>query len=87
MPINWIDLSDTKQVKTQLEETWDIDVAELVAHYLDLLSYRDVSNYIAETSGIYHQSPQILLFNNGKVVMDASHHAIKVESIKKGLAY
>lgn len=73
------------RMKARLEETWDIDTASVDVHYLDLLTYRPVSNYIAETAGVYHQSPQVLLFKDGKVVMDASHHAIKVEAIKKKL--
>jgi len=72
-------------MKAKLEETWDIDSNSLDVHYLDLLTFRPVSNYVAETSGVYHQSPQVLLFKAGKVVMDDSHHAIKVESIKKEL--
>ncbi len=72
-------------MKAQLEQSWDIDSASLDVHYLDLLTYRSVSNYIAEATGIYHQSPQVLLLKDGEVVMDASHHAIKVDDIKKGL--
>jgi len=72
-------------MKSKLEETWDIDTSVLDVHYLDLLTYRSVSNYIAETTGVYHQSPQVVLLKNGAVVMDASHHAIKVEAIKKEL--
>jgi len=71
------------RMKVQLEESWDIDKEKIDVHYLDLLSYRSVSNYIAETSGVYHQSPQVLLFKEGKVIMDASHHAIKAEAIKE----
>jgi len=73
------------RMKAQLEEGWDIDGNLIDVHYLDLLSYRSVSNYIAETSGVYHQSPQVLLFKEGKVVLDASHHAIKAEAIKNEL--
>jgi len=68
-----------------LDKIWDIDSTSLDVHYLDLLTFRSVSNYIAEKAGVYHQSPQVLLFKAGKVVMDASHHAIKVEGIKKVL--
>lgn len=73
-------------IKNRLEETWDIDSTFIDTHYLDLLTFRSVSNYVAETAGVYHQSPQVLLFKEGKVAMDASHHAIKIEAIKKGLS-
>ena len=49
---------------------------ELEAHYLDLLSYREISNQIAEQFEVIHQSPQILLIKNGKVVVYASHEGI-----------
>ena len=49
---------------------------ELEAHYLDLLSYREISNQIAEQLEVIHQSPQILLIKNGKVVLHASHEGI-----------
>ena len=49
---------------------------ELEAHYLDLLSYREISNQIAEQLEVIHQSPQILLIKNGKVVVYASHEGI-----------
>ena len=49
---------------------------ELEAHYLDLLSYRKISNQIAEQLEVIHQSPQILLIKNGKVVVYASHEGI-----------
>ena len=49
---------------------------ELEAHYLDLLSYREISNQIAEQLEVIHQSPQILLIKNGKVVVYTSHEGI-----------
>ena len=49
---------------------------ELEAHYLDLLSYREISNQIAEQLEVIHQSPQILLIKNGKAVVYASHVGI-----------
>tara|TARA_B100000497_G_C7371818_1_gene239457 strand:- start:18 stop:395 length:378 start_codon:yes stop_codon:yes gene_type:complete len=49
---------------------------ELEAHYLDLLSYREISNQIAEQLEVIHQSPQILLIKNGKAVVYASHEGI-----------
>ncbi len=45
-------------------------------YFLDLLSFRDVSNEIATRFGVLHQSPQLILIKNGKVVLDASHSDI-----------
>lgn len=54
-------------------------------HYLDLISFRDVSNQIAEVFGVKHESPQIIIVSNGKAVYDASHSMIKWSSIKSQL--
>lgn len=45
-------------------------------HYLDLLSWRPVSNLVAKTLGVTHQSPQIIVLKDEKVVYTSSHHAI-----------
>lgn len=45
-------------------------------YYLDLLSYRPVSNKIAEKFEVVHQSPQIIVIKNGQAVHNNSHHAI-----------
>ena len=49
---------------------------EFVAHYLDLLNYREISNEIADHFEVVHQSPQLLVVKNGKVVTHASHEGI-----------
>ncbi len=45
-------------------------------YLLDLLSHRDISNAIAETFKVIHQSPQMLLIKNGEVVKHESHYEI-----------
>ena len=45
-------------------------------YYLDLITYRDLSNEIASRYGVVHQSPQTLLLVNGSVVHTASHNGI-----------
>lgn len=49
---------------------------EFGAHYLDLLKHREISNEIANYFEVVHQSPQLLVIKNGKVVSDASHEGI-----------
>ena len=41
---------------------------EFGAHYLDLLNHREISNEIANYFEVVHQSPQLLVIKNGKVV-------------------
>ncbi|NRD23835.1 bacillithiol system redox-active protein YtxJ [Winogradskyella litoriviva] len=45
-------------------------------YYLDLLSYRDVSNEVGYKFQVMHQSPQLLVIKNGVVVAHASHGGI-----------
>jgi len=45
-------------------------------YYLDLLSYRNVSNCIAEKLQVYHQSPQAIVLKNEDVIEHASHSDI-----------
>lgn len=46
---------------------------------------RDISNAIEERTGIQHESPQVMILKNGKVVWNTSHRKITAESIKKAL--
>lgn len=54
-------------------------------YYLDLLSYRSLSNSIADRFSIEHESPQILVIKEGKCVYDESHMGIDMEEIKDQL--
>jgi bacillithiol system protein YtxJ len=46
-------------------------------HYLDLLSYRSVSNQIATDWNVVHQSPQVILLKDGNVLFNTSHQGIQ----------
>ena len=52
-------------------------------YYLDLITYRDISNKIAEDFGITHQSPQILLIKDGVVEYNESHEGIDANVLKE----
>jgi len=52
------------------------DLTKFDLYYLDLLSYREVSNAIAHQWDVKHESPQILIIQNGKCVYSASHYDI-----------
>jgi bacillithiol system protein YtxJ len=54
-------------------------------NYLDLLAYRNVSNYIAERLNVIHQSPQIIVIKDGKAVHSVTHHSIHPEKIAEYL--
>ena len=69
--------------KHRLEQNWGFDASQVEPYYLDLISYRNISNEIADRFQVYHESPQILLIKNGECVHDASHLDITVEEIQE----
>lgn len=62
-----------------------LDRAELpenmTFYYLDLIKYRKISDEIAATYGVEHESPQVLLIKNGKCVYDESHSGIIMDEL------
>lgn len=57
----------------------------ITPYFLDLLNHRDISNEIATTFNVQHQSPQILIIKSGKSVFNASHSDIDADDLKKFL--
>ena len=53
------------------------------AYFLDLLNFRAISNEIATTFDVTHQSPQLLLIHNGKSIYNVSHDSIDAEILKE----
>ena len=50
-------------------------------YFLDLLAYRNLSNKIAETFKVHHQSPQVLLIKDGDCIYEESHMSISMNEI------
>lgn len=72
---------------SRLERSWDeAALPKVEAYFLDLISYRDVSNAVADEFGVYHESPQIMVIIDGEVVYDDSHMGISFASLKESLA-
>ena len=53
----------------------------VAVYYLDLIKYREISNHIAEHWNIRHESPQVLLIQNGQCVYNASHSDIEMADV------
>ena len=67
----------------RLERNWNNEEMAMVKPYfLDLISYRDISNKIADEFEIEHESPQVIILKNGKAVYDSSHMAINYATLK-----
>ena len=70
----------------ELLEKWDLAESRLKLYYLDLITYRSVSNYIEEHTSVRHQSPQIILFRSGEPIFNTSHFRIGMPTILDQLA-
>ena len=75
----------SRMVLKQFESQFDASMSNLKLYYLDLLNYRDISNEIAASFQVQHQSPQLLVVQNGTVVAHASHDAITSIDLTKYL--
>ena len=67
----------------RLERKWNSSEMGMVKRYfLDLISYREISNEISQRFQVEHHSPQILIISDGKSVLDLSHYDIDYDHIK-----
>ncbi|WP_417860601.1 bacillithiol system redox-active protein YtxJ [Winogradskyella sediminis] len=65
----------SRMVMNQFVASYDLELdADL--YYLDLLSFRDVSNEVGYKFQVMHQSPQLLVIKNGVVVANANHGGV-----------
>ncbi|HMH20308.1 MAG TPA: bacillithiol system redox-active protein YtxJ [Puia sp.] len=71
--------STSQLVKKRLERSETPQTFDF--YYLDLIGHRPVSNKIAETFDVWHQSPQVLVIRNGKCIYEESHLGIEMEEI------
>ena len=53
-----------------------IEGNELEMYFLDLITYRSLSNKIASDYNVVHQSPQLLVMKKGKAIAHNSHSGI-----------
>ncbi|KEO73302.1 bacillithiol system redox-active protein YtxJ [Anditalea andensis] len=66
----------------RLNRNWkEEDTINIKPYYLDLHSYREVSNKVAEEFDVVHQSPQVLLVQKGEVKYANSHMGINYKEI------
>lgn len=69
--------------KHRLEADWDLPETAVKPYFLDLIAYRRLSNQVAESFAVRHESPQVLLIHEGRCVYDASHLDISLEAIRE----
>jgi len=61
---------------------WTSDNELADVYMLDLLRHRDVSNEIAEITGVFHQSPQVIVLKGTEVIYEESHSGIDAREIE-----
>ncbi len=60
---------------------WDGKDADL--YIVDVIRNRQVSKYLAEKTGIGHESPQMFVINKGEVVWSETHERVNSANVKK----
>jgi bacillithiol system protein YtxJ len=73
----------SSMVKSRLERGWDINDNDIDMYYLDLINNRNISNKIASLFAVEHQSPQLIVLHQGKVLYHASHGEIDAGVLKE----
>lgn len=56
------------------------------SYYLDLISFRSVSNEIADRLDVQHESPQLIIVKKGEAVANWSHTAIDPDLVTNTIA-
>jgi len=75
--------SISSMAKRRFEINYELE--GLQAFYLDLITYRSISNQLVDEFGIEHQSPQLLFIQKGNCTYHASHISIDINEIKARL--
>ena len=74
--------STSRLVLDRLTRKWKEDeMGHLRPYFLDLISFRDTSNFIAREFDVPHESPQVLIIENGRSIYDCSHFDISYDQI------
>lgn len=66
----------SRMVIKQFENLFTEKEQNLKVYYLDLLSYRNLSDEIAKEFQVQHQSPQLIVIKNEHTVFNTSHYDI-----------
>ena len=64
------------------EREYDLDEISVDIYLLDLLKYSAISNEVSVKFKVQHQSPQVIVLKNEKVIYHDSHYGICVKEIE-----
>lgn len=70
----------------RLERNWkEEEMQEVKLYFLDLLTYRQISDQLAEAFDVEHQSPQVLLIQDAVSTYNRSHFEIDYAQLKEAI--
>jgi len=68
--------------KSSLESGLESVSKQADCHLVDVIAQRALSHAIAETTGILHESPQIIVTHNGSAFLSASHGDVSIDALR-----
>lgn len=71
----------SRMVLKRFEKEYNFPEDQIKLYILDLLNYRGLSQAIASRFNVMHESPQMLVLKNNKIVHLPSHHGISASDL------
>ena len=71
--------------KEKLEENFSALDEKADMNFVNVVHSRAVSDALTDQTGVRHESPQVLIINDQKVVWHDSHHSIKADAVLEAL--
>lgn len=72
--------------KSSLESDLESLTEHADCHLIDVLAQRSLSKAIAERTEIWHESPQIIVVNDGSAFWNASHGDVRIDALRATLS-
>jgi bacillithiol system protein YtxJ len=72
-PVSWMAHREMMQFRSQQPD--------VPLYLVSVRRRRDISRFIAENTGIQHESPQVIVFRRGKAVASTSHDGITADAV------
>ncbi len=78
----------SRMVLNNFERNYDLPKDKQVKLYmLDLIANRNISNEVADRFGVRHESPQMIIIRDRKVVHHASHQGVDLQDVKSQIPH
>ena len=66
----------SRMVLREFQRNYSRNEEQLKLYYLDILSYRELSNEVSIKFQVLHESPQLLVIKDGMLIHHSSHYRI-----------